>query len=137
MVPYTNQQPGQMNGYTEFNGTNGHSYPSQTYPGIQQPCKPQNSYANGLQIPNQAYPNGQYGVSTVSNIQQQAMYTDSPVDTSANFPSYFTQDQQNMTNDMSGTGYGSTNAMQYQQQNGTYPAMAYLNAQHNYQYQNQ
>jgi hypothetical protein len=141
MVPYKNQQPAQLNGFANYAVNTGQNYPNQTYPGLQQPPKPHSGYMNGLQIPNQTFPNGQYGMAPVSAVQQQAMYTDSPVDTTA-FPSYYTQEPQNVANDGSGMGYDATNTMQYQQQQpqpqqGTYQAMAYLNAQHSYQYQGQ
>jgi hypothetical protein len=143
MVPYKGQQPAQINNYANYAANTGQIYPNQTYPGLQQPPKPHNGYVNGLQIPNQPYSNGQYGMTPVSAVQQQqTMYTDSPVDSTA-FPSYYTQEPQNMTNDVNPTNYDNTNAMQYQQQpqpqpqQGTYQAMAYLNTQHNYQYQGQ
>jgi hypothetical protein len=141
MVPYKGPQSAQVNGYANYAVNNGQSYPSQTYPGLQQPPKPQNGYVNGLQIPTQPYSNGQYGMTPVSAVQQQqAMYTDSPVETTA-FPNYYTQEPQNLSNDTTGMGYNATNGLQYQQQaqpqQGTYQAMAYLNAQHNYQYQGQ
>jgi hypothetical protein len=144
MVPYKSPQPVQVNGYANYAVNNSQTYPSQTYPGLQQPPKPHNGYLNGLQIPNQPYANGQYGMTPVSAVQQQqqqqTMYTDSPVDTSA-FPSYYTQEPQNLTNETTTMGYDTANGMQYQQQPapqpGTYQAMAYLNTQHNYQYQGQ
>lgn len=141
MVPYKSPQSAQANGYSNYPLNTGQSFPSQTYPGLQQPPKPHNTYVNGLQIPNQPYSNGQYGMTPVSAVQQQqAMYTDSPIDTTA-FPSYFAQESQNLTNDTTGMGYDTTSGMHYQQQPqpspGTYQAMAYLNAQHNYQYQGQ
>lgn len=143
MVPYKNQQPAQVNGYTNYPTNTGQTYPSQTYPGLQEPAKPRSGYANGLQIPNQQFhPSNlqnnvnQYGISPVSTVQQQqAMYTDSPVDTTA-FPSYYSQEPQNLTSNMSTPGYDNANTMQYPQQ-GTYSAMSYLTAQHNYQYQGQ
>jgi hypothetical protein len=130
--------PAQVNGYSNYAMNNGQNYPNQTYPGLQQqPPKPQNGFTNGLQIPTQAYQNSQFGMNPVSAVQQQAMYTDSPVDTTA-FPNYFNQETPDLTNDMSGMGYETTNTMQFQQPNGTYQAMAYLNTQHNYQqYQQQ
>ncbi|KAF1842675.1 uncharacterized protein K460DRAFT_290025 [Cucurbitaria berberidis CBS 394.84] len=144
MAPYKNQQPAQMNGYANYAANSGQNYPNQTYPGLQEPPKLRSGYDDGLQIPNQPLHNGniqntvtQYGMSPVSAVQQQqTIYTDSPVDTAA-FPSYYTQEPQNLTNDMSTMGYDNTNAMQYQQ-HGTYPAMSYLTTQHNnYQYQRQ
>ncbi|KAF2831656.1 hypothetical protein CC86DRAFT_431547 [Ophiobolus disseminans] len=141
MVPYKGQQPAPVSsGYAAYAASQGQNYTNQTYPGLQQSSKPHNGYANGLQIPNQPYANGQYGAAAVSAVQQQqAMYTDSPVDSTA-FPNYYTQEPQNLTNDVSGMGYDTTNGMQYQQPpppQGTYQAMAYLNTQHNYQYQGQ
>jgi hypothetical protein len=141
MVPYKGPQSTQVNGYANYAVNNGQSYPSQTYPGLQQPPKPHNGYPSGLQLPHQTYPNGQYGIAPVSAVQQQqSMYTDSPIDTTA-FPSYYTQEPSNLANDATNMGYNPTNGMQYQQQpqpqQGTYQAMAYLNAQHNYQYQGQ
>jgi hypothetical protein len=140
MVPYKSSQPAQVNGYANYAVNNNQAYPSQTYPGLQQPPKPHNGYVNGLQIPNQPYVNGQYGMAPVSAVQQQALYTDSPVDTTA-FQRYYTQEPQNLTNETTAMGYNTTNGMQYQQQppppQGTYQAMAYLNTQQNYQYQGQ
>lgn len=140
MMPYKNQQPAQTNGYGNYASTGTTHYPSQTYPGLQEPPKQRNGYANGLQIPGQPFHSGnlqngvsQYGMSPVPTVQQQqSMYTDSPVDTTA-FPSYYTQEPQNLTADMSNMAYDTAN---YQQQ-GTYQAMSYLTQQHNYQYQNQ
>lgn len=67
--------------------------------------------------------------------QEQAMFTNSPTETTA-FPNYFTPDQQNMAG-----GFDPTTQMQYQQQTspGTYQAMQYLTNQHqqNYPYQGQ
>jgi hypothetical protein len=141
MVPYKSPQSVQVNGYANYTVNSNQTYPSQTYPGLQQAPKPHNGYLNGLQIPNQPYTNGQYGMTPVSAVQQQqTMYTDSPVDTTA-FPSYYTQEPQNLTNETTAMGYDTTNGMQYQQQPaqqpGTYQAMTYLNTQHNYQYQGQ
>jgi hypothetical protein len=139
MVPYKSPQP-QINGYANYAVNNNQAYPNQTYPGLQQPPKPHNGYVNGLQIPGQPYANSQYGMTPVSAVQQQtSLYTDSPVDTTA-FPSYYTQEPQNLTNETTAMGYDTTNGMQYQQPpppQGTYQAMAYLNTQHNYQYQAQ
>jgi hypothetical protein len=139
MVPYQNPQPALSNGYTSYAASNGGHHSNQTYPGL--PRKPVNGYTNGLQIPNQPYhpsslhhAGDQYGISPVPAVQQQqAMYTDSPVDTTV-FPSYYTQEPQDLTNEMSAMGYDTTNGMPYQQQ-GTYSAMQYLNTQHNYKYQ--
>jgi hypothetical protein len=140
MLPYKAQQPDQTNNYANYVVNTGQNYPNQTYPGLQQPPKPHNGYVNGLQIPGQAYSNGQYAMTPVSAVQQQTIYTDSPVDSAA-FPSYYTQEPQNMANDANAMGYDASNSLQYQQQSqppqGTYQAMGYLNAQHNYQYQRQ
>ncbi|KAH7379220.1 hypothetical protein DE146DRAFT_625587 [Phaeosphaeria sp. MPI-PUGE-AT-0046c] len=140
LVPYRSPQSGQVSGFNYPLNT-GQNYPSQTYPGLQQPPKPNNTYVNGLQIPTQPYANGQYGMTPVSVVQQQQpMYTDSPVDTTA-FPNYYTQESQNLGNDTTAMRYDTTNGMHYQQQPqpspGTYQAMAFLNAQHNYQYPGQ
>jgi hypothetical protein len=144
MVPYKAQPSDQGSNYANYVVNNTQSYTNQTYPGLQQPPKPHNGYANGLQIPGQGYSNRQYGITPMSAVQQQqqqAMYIDSPAD-STTFPNYYTQEPQNMTNDLNAMSYDSTNAMQYQQtqppQGNTYPAMAYMNnAQQNYQYQRQ
>jgi hypothetical protein len=142
MVPYKGHQAAQVNGYANYAVNNGQTYPSQTYPGLQQPPKPHNGYANGLQIPNQSYPNGQYGMTPISTVQQQqqSMYIESPVETTTAFPSYYTQEPQNLANDATTMGYDATNGMQYQQppqpQHANYPSMAY-NMQHNYRYQGQ
>ncbi|KAF1940247.1 hypothetical protein EJ02DRAFT_467503 [Clathrospora elynae] len=144
MVPYKNQPPVQTNGYANYAVNNTAQYPAQTYPGPQEPLKPRNGYINGLQIPGHPYHNGtiqngvsQYGMNPVTAVQQQhSMYTDSPIDTTTAFPSYYTQEPQNLTNDMSTMGYDTTNGMPYQQ-GSTYPAMPYLTTQHNYQYHQQ
>jgi hypothetical protein len=69
--------------------------------------------------------------------QQEVSYTDSPVNTTTAFPSYYTQEPQCLTNDMANLGYDTTtNGMPYQQ-GSTYPAMSYLTAQQNYQYRHQ
>jgi hypothetical protein len=141
MIPFKNPQ---ANGYANFVANNTAHYPSQTYPGPQGPPKSPNGYTNGLQIPNQAYHNGmmhngvqQYGMTPATSVQQQqSMYTDSPVDTTTAFPSYYRPDPQALTNDMSNISYDDTNGMPYQQ-GSTYPAMSYMTSQHNYQYQQQ
>ncbi|KAL5116273.1 hypothetical protein ACEQ8H_005831 [Pleosporales sp. CAS-2024a] len=140
MVQYRGPQGGQTNGYTNYPVSNGQSYPSQTYPGLQQLSKLNNNFNTGLQIPNQPFANGQYGVAPVSAMQQQSMYTDSPIDTTT-FPNCFTQDVQNVTNDTTSISYNAPNGMQYQQQQqpqqGAWVTMAHLNAQHGYPYQGQ
>jgi hypothetical protein len=145
MVPYKGPQPAQVNGYANYPINNGQNYPSQTYPGLHQAPKPHNGYANGLQVSNQPYSGGQYGMTPVSTVQQQqTMYTDSPVDTTA-FPSYYTQEPQNLTSDTTVMGYEASTGLQYQsqpqpqqqQQQGAYQTMAYLSPQHNYQYPGQ
>jgi hypothetical protein len=145
MVPYKAQQSAQVNGYSNY-AANAAQYPNQTYPGLQVPPKPHSGYINGLHLPSQPYQNGsmqngvqQYGMAPVTAVQQQqSMYTDSPINESTMaFPSYYTQEPQGLTTDMSNMGYDpSTNGMPYQQ-GSTYPTMSYLTAQHNYQYQNQ
>ncbi|KAF1911562.1 hypothetical protein BDU57DRAFT_93429 [Ampelomyces quisqualis] len=141
MVPYKGPQSAQVNGYANYAVSDSHSYPNQTYPGLQQPSKLQNGYVNGLQIHTRPYSNGQYGLTPIPAVQQQqTMYTDSPVETTA-FPNYYAREPQNLSDGTVGMGYNATNGLQYQQQpqpqQGTYQAMAYLNAQHNYQYQGQ
>ncbi|KAH4991982.1 hypothetical protein HBI38_193420 [Parastagonospora nodorum] len=141
MLPYKGPQSNGVSGYADYAVNNGVPYPIQTYPGLQQPPKPLNGYANGLQIPSQPYANGQYGITPVTAVQQQQnMYTDSPIDQTA-FPSYYTQEPQNLTNDATNMGFATTSGMQYQQQpqpqQGAYQAMPYMNPQHNYQYQGQ
>ncbi|KAH9878957.1 hypothetical protein J1614_002392 [Plenodomus biglobosus] len=139
-VSYKAPQSVQANEYATYAAI-GES--SQTYPGLQNPPKPRNGYANGFHISNQAYHPGnmqtgvgQYGVSSVATgQQQQAMYTDSPVDTTG-FSFYSTQEQQNMANNVPNMTYDSTNGMRHPQAN-TYPAMPYLTMQQNYHYQNQ
>jgi hypothetical protein len=135
----------QTSSYANYAASNAAYHTNQTYPGLQVPRKPLNGYANGLQIPNQPYHNGnmqsgvqQYGMNPVSTVQQQqSMYTDSPVDTTITpFPSYYTQEPQGLTTEMPNMGFDTNNTMHYQQ-GSTYPAMSYLTAQHNYQYQHQ
>ncbi|KAL6711823.1 hypothetical protein ACN47E_002866 [Coniothyrium glycines] len=140
MVPYQNSQAAISNGYINYATGNIDHHSNQTYPFPQLPRKPVNGFTGGLQIPNQSYhPSSvhnnveQYGISPMPAVQQQAMYTDSPVDTTA-FPSYYTQEPQSLANDMTAMGYNNTNSIQYQQQ-GTYAAMHYLTTQHNYKYQ--
>ncbi|KAI4631791.1 uncharacterized protein J4E87_002497 [Alternaria ethzedia] len=137
--------PTQTSGYANYVANNATNFTNQTYPGLQVPRKPHNGYTNGLQIPSQPYQNGnmqngvqQYGMNPVNTVQQQqSLYTDSPVDaTTTPFPSYYTQEPQGLTTEMPNMGYDTNNAMSYQQ-GSTYPAMSYLTAQHNYQYQHQ
>ncbi|KAJ5059358.1 hypothetical protein J3E74DRAFT_453721 [Bipolaris maydis] len=138
MVPPSNH----INEYTNYVGNNAGGYSNQTYPGLQVPPKPQNGYSNVLQIPNQPYQHGnmqggvqQYGMTPVSTVQQQqAMYTDSPVDTSTTpFPSYYPQDLQGLTTEVPGMGFDNANEIHYQQ-GSTYTAMSYRTTQHNYDY---
>ncbi|KAL1609184.1 hypothetical protein SLS59_001548 [Nothophoma quercina] len=121
--------PTQQSGYAGYAANNVH-YSNQTYPGLQNPPKSPMVYNNGFQMQNPMYLN--MGPMSAVQQQEQAMFTNSPTETTA-FPSYFTPDQQ-MTE-----GYDSTMQMQYQQQapTGTYQAMQYLTnqQQHNYQYQ--
>jgi hypothetical protein len=135
----------QNSGYANYVTNNATHHLNQTYPGLQVPRRPVNGYANGLQIPSQPYQNGnmqnevqQYGMIPVSTTQQQqSLYTDSPVDTMTTpFPSYYSQEPQGLTTEMPNVGYDTSNAMSYQQ-GSTYPAMSYLTAQRNYQYQHQ
>lgn len=121
--------PAQQSGYAAYAANNVH-YPNQTYPGLHNLPKPPNIYTNGLHVQDEAYMNGNsgFGMGHMSTVQQQeqAMFTNSPTETTA-FPSYFTPDQQGFE-------------MQYQQPNtGTYQAIDYLTNQHqqNYQYQGQ
>jgi hypothetical protein len=121
--------PPQQSGYAAYAANNVH-YSNQTYPSLQNPPKSPMLYTNGFHMQNPTYLN----IGPVSAVQQQeqAMFTNSPTETTA-FPSYFAPDQQ-----MAG-GYDSTVQMQYRQQapTGTYQAMSYLTNQHqqNYQYQ--
>jgi hypothetical protein len=83
-------------------------------------------------MPNQPYLN----IGPVSAVQQQeqAMFTNSPTETTA-FPNYFAPDQQNLAG-----GFDSAMQMQYQQPpTGTFQGMSYMANQHqqNYQYQGQ
>ncbi|KAI8940418.1 hypothetical protein NX059_004107 [Plenodomus lindquistii] len=141
-VPYRAPQSAQPNSYSTFAASGNSPYSNQTYPGVQGAPKPRNGHANGIQIPHQAYHPGtiqtgveQYGMAPSAVIQQQqAMYTDSPVDATA-FPSYYTQEPQDLTNNMPNMNYDSTNGIRYPQAN-TYPA-PYLTTQHSYHYQNQ
>ncbi|KAF2850668.1 hypothetical protein T440DRAFT_81841 [Plenodomus tracheiphilus IPT5] len=143
MVPYKAPQPVQVSGYPTYAASADSQYPSQTYPGLQGPPKPRSGYANDMHTPNQTYYSGdmqsgvgQYGVNSVAVVQQQqSLYTDSPVDTTA-FPSYYTQEPQDLTSNVPNMSYDSTNGMRYPQAN-TYPAVPYLTTQHNYHYQNQ
>jgi len=143
MVQYKDQQPVQGNGFINYAATNTTSHLNQTYPGLQEPPKPCSGYSTRLQIPSQPYHGGslqssigQYGISTVSAIQQQqTVYTDSPVDTTA-FPSYYTHESQDMTNSMPNIGPEDADSMQYAQQD-TFPVMPYGTTQHNYEYMGQ
>lgn len=142
MVPYQNPQAAVSNGYIAYAAANSGHHMNQTYPAPQVARKPVNGFANGLQIPNTSYhPSSvhnnldQYSVGPVSTVQQQqAMYTDSPVDTTA-FPPYnFSQPAQHPSSNMTATGYDTSGGTHYQQP-ATYTAMQYLTAQHNYNYQ--
>lgn len=140
MAPYQNPQGAISNGYVAYAASNAGHQLNQTYPAPQLNRKPVNGFTNGLQIPNQSYhPSSvhnnvdQYGMNQVSNVQQQGMYTDSPIDTTT-FPSYFTQEPNNLPNNMASMSYDHTSGAQHQP-HGTYSAMQYLAAQHNYNYQ--
>jgi hypothetical protein len=138
--PPPQMMPGQGAGYGNFAGNNTHPYPSQTYPGPPEPSKPRNAYPNGLDTSNLPYTNGNithgadpYVTNHVSVVQQQAFFTDSPVETTA-FPNYYApHEQQDMANEVPAANYDAGNAMPYQQQ-GTYQPMSYLANQNNYQY---
>jgi hypothetical protein len=124
--------PPQQNGYAAYATSSMHQFPHQTYPGLQSPPKAPNTYGNGLHMPNQPYLN----IGPVSAVQQQeqAMFTNSPTETTA-FPNYFAPDQQNLAG-----GFDSAMQMQYQQPpTGTFQGMSYMANQHqqNYQYQGQ
>ena len=131
---------GQNAGYRNFAGINAQPFPSQTYPGTQEPPKPGNAYPNWLHTLNLAFSNGDMTHGTdsfvpnqVSAVQQQAFFTDSPVETTA-FPNYFTpQDPHDMANEVPTANYNDGNAMPYQQQ-ANYQPMSYMTNQTNYQY---
>ncbi|KAJ4382819.1 hypothetical protein N0V86_002043 [Didymella sp. IMI 355093] len=122
--------PPQQSGYAAYAANNAH-YSNQTYPGLQNPPRSPLVYTNGFNMQNTTYLN--MGPISAVQQQEQAMFTNSPTETTA-FPSYFTPDQQNMAG-----GFDATMQMQYQQQQstGTYQAMQHLANQHqqNYQYQ--
>jgi hypothetical protein len=124
--------PPQQSGYAAY-AANNVQYPNQTYPGLQNPPRSPLVYTNGFNMQNTTYLN--MGPISAVQQQEQAMFTNSPTETTA-FPSYFTPDQQNMAG-----GFDPTMQMQYQQQQptGTYQAMQYLTNQHqqNYQYRGQ
>jgi hypothetical protein len=141
MVPPSNH----INGYTNYGANNAGNYSNQTYPGLQIPPKPHNGYSGILQIPSQSYQHGsipsgiqQYGMTPVSTVQQQqSMYTDSPVETSISpFPSYYAQESQGLTTEVSSMGYDGSNEIHHQQGSAC-PNVSYLTAQHNYQYPHQ
>ncbi len=124
--------PPPQSGYAAYAANGMDQFPHQTYPRLQNPPKGSNIYNNELQIPNQPYLN----MGTMSAVQQQeqAMFTNSPTETTA-FPNYFAPDAQSM-----GGGFDPAMQMQYQQQppTGTYQAMNFLMNEHNYQrYQGQ
>ncbi|KAJ4363712.1 hypothetical protein N0V95_001027 [Ascochyta clinopodiicola] len=120
----------QQSGYAAYGANNMH-YANQTYPGPHNPPKSPMVYTNDFQLQDPSYLN----LGPVSAVQQQeqAMFTNSPTETTA-FPSYFGPNQQNMSG-----SFDPAMQMQYQQQapTGTYQAMDYLTNQHqqNYQYQ--
>jgi hypothetical protein len=133
--PPPQMMQGHSTGYRNFPGININTqpFPNLTYPGPQEPPKPNNGYPNGLHTPNVAFNNGNiahgtdsYMTNHVSAVQQQAFFTDSPIETTA-FPSYFApQEPHDMANE-------AGNTMQYQQQ-ANYQPMSYLANQTNYQY---
>jgi hypothetical protein len=131
--PPPQMMQGHSTGYRNFPGINTQPFPSLTYPGPQEPPKPNNGYPNGLHTPNMAFNNGNithgtdsYMTNQVSAVQQQAFFTDSPIETTA-FPNYFApQEPHDMANE-------AGNTMQYQQQ-ASYQPMSYLANQTNYQY---
>lgn len=141
IVPCKDQHQMQIDEYANHTDNNTRNYTNQTYPGLQVPSKSRGVYTSELQTPTQRYHNGNmqngsnhYMISTVSGVQQQqAMFTNSPIETTE-LPSYFTQEPQNLANDMT-MSYDSGNTVQYQQQGGSYPAMQYTSAQNGYQYQ--
>lgn len=122
--------PPQQGRYGAYVSNNAH-YSNHTYPGLQNPPTSPQVFNNGFDMHNQSYLN--MGAVSVIQQQDQALFTNSPTETTA-FPNYFTPDQQNMTG-----GFDATMQMQYQQQSptGTYQAMHYLADQHqqNYTYQ--
>lgn len=143
VAPLQNNQVAVSNGYVTYAAGNTGNLANQTYPVPQLTRKPVNGFVNGL-TPSQSYhpssvhnTNDPYGISPVSSVQQQQqqqiMYTDSPIDTMA-FPAYYTPEPQNLSNDIPGMGYNPPNGARNQQQ-GTFTAMQYLTAQHNYNYQ--
>ncbi|KAH6638016.1 hypothetical protein C7974DRAFT_152435 [Boeremia exigua] len=122
--------PPQQGAYPVYAG-NSLPYSNQTYPGLQNPPKSPLVFTNGFDMQNPSY----LSLGPMSTVQQQdqAMFTNSPTETTA-FPNYFTPDQQNMTG-----SFDPTMQMQYQQQSptGTYQAMQYLTNQHQHSYQYQ
>lgn len=130
--PPPHMVPPPQSGYAAY-AANNIQYSNQTYPGLQNPSKSPMLYTSGFHVQNPSYLN----MGPVSAVQQQeqAMFTNSPTETTA-FPGYFAPDQQNMAG-----SYDATMQMQYQQQQpqGTYQAMDYLTNQHqqNYPYQGQ
>ncbi|KAJ8107912.1 hypothetical protein OPT61_g8541 [Boeremia exigua] len=129
--PPPQMMPSQHGGYAAY-GTNNVQYSNQTYPGLQNPPRSPMIFANDFNMQDPAY----VGMGPVAAIQQQdqAMFTNSPTETTA-FPNYFSPDQQQVA------GSYDPMLMQYQQQpsTGTYQAMQYLTNQHqqNYHYQGQ
>lgn len=122
--------PPHQSGYAGYPANNMH-YANQTYPGLQNPPKSPMVYTSGFSMQDPSYLN----MGAVSAVQQQdqAMFTNSPTETTA-FPNYFTPDPQSMAG-----SFDPAMQMQYQQQppTGTYQAMDYLSNQHqqNYHYQ--
>jgi len=133
MSPYKAPQPVQAHRYPDYTAGGDQHCPRQTYPGLP------DDYSNGLHLPSTGYhPDSlqthgiQYGTDSICAVQQQhAMYTDSPVDTTA-FP-YFPEDSQNPMSNMS---YEATNGMRYAQPNRC-SAIAYATTQPSYHYQHQ
>ncbi|KAF1932144.1 uncharacterized protein M421DRAFT_98353 [Didymella exigua CBS 183.55] len=130
--PPTQMVPQPQSGYTAYAANNIH-YSNQTYPGLQNAPRSLLVHTDGFNMQSSTYLN--MGPMSAVQQQEQAMFTNSPTETTA-FPSYFTPDQQNITG-----GFDPTMQMPYQQQApvGTYQGMQYLANQHqpNYQYQGQ
>jgi hypothetical protein len=130
--------PQSRGGYAAYAANNLH-YSNQTYPGLQNPPKSPNVYTNGYQLQNQPYLN--MGPMSAVQQQDQAMFTNSPTETTA-FPNYFAPDQQSFDPAMQ-MQYQQQQQQQQQQQHqhqhqqptGTYQAMDYVTNQHQHNYE--
>lgn len=131
------QMAPQNSGYAAFAAENPQGF-TRTYPGLD-PTKAKGTYMNNLHIPSQPYMNGnmpngpnRFPMTPVSAIQQQAVFTDSPVETAPYSmdtlrSTYYPQEQPNLATNGLDMGFDAVNSAQFQQLS-AYQQMAYMRA---------